>query len=306
MIKHILYIFFTPLLFANYPSIETICAKFDREFTLVSLGANDGELALSIAENFEQAQCIMIEDNNPKIKSLADKLLDKCKNIKNNPPLLLNKRFNNSDLKAFSESSYFDVVTILGDNFYTNKRESKQLENYVDLLLNIGWHTFIESKEDSKIGIILASKDPVETLPLENGNCLFYFIKEKTCLQRNHLFGKFYSATIKTTFKENTETYPTNYPTQRMMQRPAGICLINFIGCYGTFPEQKALLQFESKYKLNTKQDIYPHEIFITNKGFKVASPNLPVEGEIPLTQDLLKALIHTKTKAELLFLLKI
>ena len=293
--------------FCDYEEIDALASQFSREFTVFSLGAKDGEFAFDLAESFPLAKTILVEDNNPKSTSFGDELLEKLTTDESkNSPIFLNKRITKEEFKALSEIYYFDIVTFIGESFYNKQINQGDLNERIEIMLDLGWHTFFECRQNSSIDKILSKKESIEVRTLDNGHNLYHFENKKTKLSRHHLFAPENQRTIHTDFEKSIEIFETERPTKYViLQRQPGLCLIDFKALYGSYPTQEMLHKEKSKLKLNTRQSMYSHELIVTNQGFKLVSPHLPLEDFLPLSTTLFNELIKTKTKAEVIQLMK-
>jgi len=303
----ILFSIWLSTIFCDYEQIEAIADQFTREFTIFSLGAKHGELGFELAEKFPLAKIILVEDNNPKSTSFANKLLERLKESEiKNFPLFLNKRITKEECKTLSEVYYFDIVTFLGESFYNKQTDQGDLNKRIDSMLDLGWHTFFECRQNSAIDKIISNRNPLEVRTLDNGNNLYHFENKKTTLSRHHLFAPTHQRTIHVDYEKSIEIFETERPTKYViLQREPGLCLIDFKALYGSFPTKEMLQTEKNKIKLNGRQSMYPHELIVTNGGFKLMSPHLPIEDFMPLSSTLFTDLIKAKTTAEVLKLIK-
>jgi hypothetical protein len=303
----IVFFFYISAVFSNYEQIEALGEQFTREFTVFSLGAKNGELGFELAERLPLAKIILVEDNNPKSTSFADELLERLKdaNIKNFP-LFLNKRITKEEFKTLSEIYYFDIVTFLGESFYNRQIDHGDLNERIDSMLDLGWHTFLECRQNSAIDKILSNKNALEVKTLDNGNNLYHFENRKTTLLRHHLFAPIHTRTINVDYEKSIEIFETERPTKYViLQRQNGLSVIDFKALYGSYPSKEMLQSEKNKVKLNKRQSMYPHELIVTNGGFRLMSPHLPIEDFLPLSDTFLNDLIKAKTKAEVIKLIK-
>ncbi len=303
----LLFSFCITSIFCHYEEIDTLATQFTREFSLFSVGAKDGEFAFELAERFPLAKMILVEDNNPKSTSFGNELLERltCSEIENSP-IFLNKRITKEEFKALSEIYYFDVVTFLGGSFYNNQIDHGDLNERIETMLDLGWHTFFECRQNSAMDKILSNKNAFEVRTLDNGHNLYHFENKKTNLSRYHLFAPTHQRTIHVDYEKSIEIFETERPTKYViLQRQPGLCLIDFKALYGSYPTEAMLQKEKNKIKLNGKQSMYPHELIVTNAGFKLASPHLPIEDFLPLSSTLFNDLIKAKTKAEVVKLIK-
>lgn|GEM_PF-3117867 len=300
-------IFYCSFMFAHTSEIYELCKEFKRDFTLLNLGAKDGELAFSLSKTFKNAKVIMVEDNNPHSLSLASALLKKCSEDKGgNTPMLLHLRFKATDFENLSHCNYFDVVTVIGKSTYTAKQPSYvNLKDYVKGLLSLGWHTFIEAHPSSDLYHVLEEFHPEKIIEGES-SCLFHFISEKRGLSKAHLFSSETQRSICVDFEQNSELFQGNAPFKTLiLQRPAGLSLIDFKGLYGAFPTSFDLSQFHNRLFLPKKYIVYPHEMIVTVNGLLLASKNSLCKECKPYEEGFINALIDSKTQSEIKDLLK-
>lgn len=294
-------------LFGAVEQIDDLCHKFSREFTVLNIGAGDGEFAFDLSNEFENARVIMVEDNNPQSRSLADALVEKCsESEKENIPILVNKRLGKTDIKTLAGCGYFDVVTILGDSAYTGKQfYLLNMDTYAKSLLTLGWHTFIEAENESDLCTSLEKLDPAYFYK-RDGTTLFHFINEKKALARAHFFSRAHLRSIEVTFEKNIEIKYGEAPFRTLiLQRPAGLSLLDFKGLYGAYPTIKELEKSFQGLKLDRKLSFYPHELFVTGKGLKLAASHHSIDDYKPFEKDFVKAIIKAATKSEIKALLK-
>ncbi len=307
MKKILLLLFGYASLFASIEEIDALCSKFTREFTVFNIGANDGAFAFDLSNRFKNAKVIMVEDNNPHSRSLSNTLLEKCVDSKKeNIPILINKRLGKADLKSLSSCCYFDVVTILGESAYTGKQfYLLNLYTYAKSLLSLGFHTFIEVKTNSDLYSALQEHNPAESYEGDEFT-LFHFINEKKVLTRAHFFAEEKQRHIIVDFDRNMEIFKGEAPFKTLiLQRPAGLSLLDFKALYGAFPKTNTLQKFRANLALPLNLIIYPHEIYVTTNGFLLGAPYMPIKNDKPYEEDFVKAIINTTSKLEIETLLK-
>lgn len=289
-------------LHANYKEIEDVCQMFERDYTLVIIGAQKGSFAFEMAENDGQCKVIMFEDNNPRASSLADKLLQKCNDDKSgNTPMLLNKRLNKTNFKNMARTFYFDIVCYLDHTYYTTKKGSKTLSIEVDNMLSIGWHTFFQARAGSDLEKVLETKNAQEITLLENGDRLFYFLGDKKTLDQDHLHSKKSPRNIRVNFNESIVLVETKSKAKyKKLFRPNGLSLIDFKLLYGAYPKEFDLKKWTKKVRWNKKVIVYPEEIFVTSKSLEMMAQFEPKEGRKTLSSTLLNKIIETNTRYEL------
>ena len=307
MKKITLLLFGCTTLFGSIEEIEDLCNKFTRDFTLLNIGANDGEFAFDLSNRFKNAKIIMVEDNNPHSRSLATALLNKCvESKKENLPMLISKRLGKADFKILSSCCYFDVVTILGESAYTGKQfYLLDLDEYAKSLLSLGFHTFIEVKTDSDLYRALQEHHPLECYEGDEVT-LFHFVNEKKVLTRAHFLASEKERHIVVDFDRNIEIFTGQAPFKTLiLQRPAALSLLDFKVLYGAFPTPDELRKFQTNLILSSNLSIYPHEIYVTTTGFELAAPYMERKDDKPCEESFIKKIIYATSKLKIQTLLK-
>lgn len=140
----------------RYDLIKPILDMYDKDFSILDLGAAQGYFSFSIAQDFPQSSCVMIESNNTSYyANHGDMLFDLC--ILNNHLqniYYLNKRVNLSDLSYLNEHEHFDVIIAFLVVHLMEESLQEQI-NIIENLLILGDNLILEVAND--VGVIHTS-----------------------------------------------------------------------------------------------------------------------------------------------------
>jgi len=141
----------------RYDLIKPILALYtNKNFSVLDLGAAQGYFSFSIAQEFPQSSCVMIESNNTSYYAHhGDMLYDLCflnshlQNIS-----YLHKRVNLSDLSYLNEHEHFDVIIAFLVVHLMEETLQEQIK-IIESLLTLGDNLIIEVAND--VGVVHTS-----------------------------------------------------------------------------------------------------------------------------------------------------
>lgn len=116
---------------SRYEAIKKVLDQYDRPFTVLDLGANNGYFSLKIAEDYDTV-CVMVDR--------SERLADICAlNTERNKIIYLQKDFKKNDIWELVRSEHFDVILALLVLHHVDDWRS-----WVDGLLQLGDNVIIE------------------------------------------------------------------------------------------------------------------------------------------------------------------
>jgi hypothetical protein len=203
----------------RYDLIKPILSHYDKAFSVLDLGAAQGYFSFSIAQDFPQSSCVMIESNNTSYyANHGDMLFDLClmndhlQNI-----YYLNKRVNLSDLSYLNANEHFDVVIAFLVVHLMEPNLQAQI-SIIESLLKLGDNLILEVANDVAVvhtsyveflsekwdcdylGEVKRHKDPKST----STGKLFWF-RTKSSPMKKHL------SITRQTFLQLNGVYPINF-----------------------------------------------------------------------------------------------
>lgn len=229
----------------RYSMIQTFLNQYERQFTMLDIGADQGYYSLRTAHDYN-AVCVMIEVDNPLLDLQAgEQLLSICKkhcDLKN--IILLKKLFTPADLKHLSECEDFDVVLAL--NFV--HKFGQQWQEAIEAILHLADHVIIEIPSD-RIDIekyILAKGGYFLGAVADTGLNVYILKSSKKSLLRKtwlRLPMKKNMYTIESSFIHKNFSKPDSCSKNTLQVSPwlAGINLVTFKMCHGVYPTKETL-----------------------------------------------------------------
>lgn len=257
-----------------YRLIKQFLNQYQRPFTILEIGANNDALALRIAQDFNNAVCIMTKAHDQALLHKNNILLDACKT---NPHLsnliFLNKTFEPNELQHLSECEHFDIT--LAINVLQNFGD--QWQEALDAILNMGDYAIIEVSDEfesqsaitdyilTKNGKIFGSN------PGNNTTDTLYIIPTfKKHLQRKTWFlpkMKKKNYVIESSFTEKKLKKTNSYwPPSKEIHISAwlpGINLITFKMCNGAHPPKETIKMHLQSLKESPHTDWMINNIII-------------------------------------------
>ena len=274
----------------RYKAIKPLLEKYNRNFTVLDIGASQGFMGFSIARDFPNATVIMIEGSENEGKYLQK--LCYINNLSN--VILCNKQLNYGDLHDLSKAEHFDIVLALNVLHHFRGEELESLNTLFDL----ADHVVIENPP---IGDHLACNYSKGIVPLENrlnamnGEVIFtqsrhtgrhliaktrYFKGNPPaiewrdiCIQKNYRDGESLPYFIHSDFDEKlffkikaNKVHATSWLN--------GINLVSFLHLNGIWPKKESLMSlfsldnFDKLSELNVS-DFKPWNIIL--KGHSIA-----------------------------------
>jgi len=139
----------------RYELIKPILDSYEKEFSVLDLGAAQGFFSFLTAENYPHSSSVMIEANNTSYAHHGDMLFDLCLLNKHLPNIYyLQKEMDLSDLKFLNQEEHFDIVFAFLVVHLMHETLKEQVK-ILDELLSLGDNLIIEVAND--VGIIHTS-----------------------------------------------------------------------------------------------------------------------------------------------------
>ena len=191
------------------PLKETL-SEYTRPFSVLEIGAKEGDLALEIASSHPHAVVTVVERNIGIDKKRADLLLERLERENPSNVLLLNKSLTFSDLSHLSQVEHFDIVIAHNILDLIRIPNSFSKEDLLRALRALGDHLFLTSDH--------------------------YYTKDPILLQENWFSKK----TLPPLIRENGRSFHLNCfpfpPFYQAITRIPGISLITFQALRGAWP----------------------------------------------------------------------
>ena len=145
----------TDLCSNRYDLLRPIFDEYQKPFKVLDVGAAQGFFSFSIAQDYPQSLCIMVDENTSYYGNHGDFLYDLCKlNNHLDNVIYLRKALSFCDLMQLNKEEHFDfvlaflVVHLMSPSF-------KEQTQIIDELLKFGDNLIIEVASD--IGVVLSS-----------------------------------------------------------------------------------------------------------------------------------------------------
>ncbi|NGX53782.1 MAG: tRNA (mo5U34)-methyltransferase [Chlamydiae bacterium] len=120
------------IIYDRYEAIKSVLKQYNRPFTVLDLGANNGFFSIKIAEDFD-AVCVMIDG--------SERLTDICTlNTERNKIIHFQKHFNHAEIVELSKQEHFDVILALHVLHHVDN-----WRGWVDTLFQMGDNVIIET-----------------------------------------------------------------------------------------------------------------------------------------------------------------
>jgi len=223
----------------RYHCIQSLLNLYQRPFTMLDIGANQGYYSLRAAQDYN-AVCVMIEAN--------DSLLEVCKTHNElNNIIFLNAHFTPNRLQHLGECEHFDVTLALNVVHTFGEQWQEAIEAMLGLsdclIMEVGpndtdMEEYIATKEGQIIGKIPIDNDKSTILySIKSSNI---YLRRKTWLRsimQNNLYH------IESSFIYKQLTKPASWPNGAFKTTPwiPGINLCTFKMCHGVYPTSKQL-----------------------------------------------------------------
>ncbi len=236
-----------------YDLIHTFLNQYQRSITLLDIGADRGFYSLQIAEDYNNAVCVMIESNNF--------LLDTCKRygeMKTKKDelvniVLLDTCFTPEILQHLGDCEHFDVILVLS----VMRKFGEQWRQNLEAMLGLGDYLIVEVLSDQNdlrdYVMTHGGKNMGNIFVDSNGrdgpilSTLYSITLNNSCLRRKtwmrsvmHQENRY---RIESSFLEKNLVKPMQWPHSVFKTVPwiAGINLSTFKMCRGVYPTSEQL-----------------------------------------------------------------
>lgn len=197
----------------RYEALKPILSTFDRPFTVLDLGANNGYFSLRILRDFD-AVCVVVDG--------TERLSDICSlNTETNRLIHLQKYFTKHDLQALAAREHFDVVLALNVLHHVDDWSA-----WVQKLFQLGDEVIIETpSENDPINRFAQTKELARYL---------------TSLPEGSLIGQFP--------RHDDLDYMLWFSHKRVGANRLGILPSTFLDLSGAFPKRSYVDELNQKY----------------------------------------------------------
>jgi len=266
-----------------YTSIKQTLDKFNRPFTLLDIGAHNGQYSFRIARDYDSV-CVMLEDN---AELLNICLLNNVENV-----ILLNKNILFDDLKRLSECEQFDVILALDiqNQFPNNWQEILNiLKRMGDLIIIKDPDAQKENRTISTLLLISQEKHSLMRklwlLPPTNSQDQKHIIhsnyNEKVLEKR--ILRPINKYLLQQTDKNGnlvaSEAFFGSYPMRKITPWIPGINLITFKMLCGSYPTASQMIENFKKLSHTQHSDWVPGNIVVQGKKLSLIDFDDPTLG---------------------------
>lgn len=269
----------------RYIVIKKILDLYERQFTMLDIGAAQGYHSLMAAWQYPESVFVMIEGNNPSYPMAGDQLLSICKcNYQLKNIIHLNKPVIVSDLQKLGACEHFDVVLALNIIHWLGDDYKQTIET----LLTLGDNIIIETPPAGEGKL---KKEIVKYLEEINAELLgyvprhaikntfapMYLIKsdQSKKLTQSTWIGKNYEYEIISEFKEKKlKKIDDTSGEISLTDWAPGINLITFKMYNGAYPEAETLKNEITRLKDAEHTDWNPNNFIIQGHELKLIDFN--------------------------------
>ena len=276
----------------GYNAIKMLLDKYERPFTIVDIGVEDGSYLLNLAHEYRDSVCVMIQDD-----VYSTELLHVCKNHKHlRNVILLKKSIVLNDLTRLSECEHFDAILLF--NFL--KRFGNIWKPVLSSVFNMGDNIIIEINYNDALSIGSGEIESYlalhgATLVESNKDSGLYMIKKKNvAIERvNWLFPKITnkkSLVLQSGFKKK-ELIKTRSWEKKISEWIPGINLVTFKMYHGVYPNKCVIKNSIKKHKNLGHRDWTPANMII--QGDHVALIDFDETGGTPYSAKMLHKILN-------------
>lgn len=252
-----------------YKSIKEFAKKYERPFTLLEIGAQNGYYSFKVSQKFN-CTCVMVES--------GKEILSLCKEKKPDNIILLNRFLKPNRLKHLSECEHFDIVLALN----LKNRVGPNWKDFIDAIIDLGDHIIIDVMNSDQELIeyikkfnykeISNPKLKFKKLYLITKNCDNY-IKRKTWL-RSVIPSSTYK--IESSFRSKILIKPKSWNSEVRVSSEwlPGINLCTFKMCHGAYPGYKQLCNALTAAKSFLHTDWLINNMIIQGTSIKLIDGN--------------------------------